>query len=160
MVHLLCGPTASGKTRLAKQLESERGAIRFSIDERLAPPHFPEQRDDHFIAQLVYKVRPVFIEVLKAAELPLSRGKDVVLDVGIFDRKNRDVVRMWASEINQPLTLHYLSFSREVRLERLRQRNECRGSNYSFDVPQWVFDLIDQLFEPPTDEEEPIIVYR
>jgi gluconate kinase len=83
-----------------------------------------------------------------------------VLDVGAFHRETRDVVRTWASENKQPLTLHYLSFSRDVRLERLRQRNERRGNNYSFNVPQWVFDLIEQIFEPPTDEEKPMIVYR
>ena len=160
MIHLLCGPAASGKTTLAMAIERDRGAIRFSIDDRMDPPNFPEQRNDYFIAQLVERVRPVFIEILKAAELPLSQGKDVVLDVGAFDRQTRHIVRMWAAENKQLLTLHYLSFSRSIRLERLRQRNECRGSNYSFNVPRWVFDLIDQIFEPPTDEEEPMIVYR
>jgi len=160
MIHLVCGPTASGKTRLAKEIESARGAIRFSIDELMEPPNFPEQRDDYFIAQLVQKARPMFIELLKAAEQSLSQGNEVVLDVGAFHRETRDVVRTWASENKQPLTLHYLSFSRDIRLERLRQRNERRGSNYSFNVPQWVFDLIEQIFEPPTDEEKPMIVYR
>ena len=158
MIHLLCGPTASGKTRLAKKIESERGAIRFSIDERMAPPHFPGQRDDRLIGQLIEDTHPVFLEILKESHQQLASGKEVVLDVGTFNRSTRDLIRSWATGIGQPLILYYLSVSREIRLERLRQRNECRGSDYSFEVPQWVFDLIDQVFEAPTADEKPIII--
>jgi predicted kinase len=158
MIHLLCGPTASGKTRLAKKIERERGAIRFSIDERMAPPNFPEQRDDRLIAQLIQDAHPVFLEILKESHQQLASGKEVILDVGAFNRSTRDLLRSWATGIGQPLILYYLSDSRDIRLERLRQRNERRGSDYSFDVPLWVFDLIDQVFETPTADEGPIII--
>jgi predicted kinase len=157
-IHLLCGPTASGKTALAREIEGERGAVRFSIDERMVPPNFPEQRDDHLIERLIQDTHPVFLAILKESHQQLGSGREVVLDVGAFNRSTRDLLRSWATGIRQPLILYYLSVSKDIRLERLRQRNKCRGSDYSFDVPLWVFDLIDQVFEAPTADEGPIII--
>ena len=157
-IHLLCGPTASGKTTLAKEIESERGAVRFSIDERLAPPNYPAQPNPAFIGELVEKARPVFIEILTESEQRLSHGNEVVLDVGAFHRSTRDFVRRWATRVAQPLTLYYLSASRNIRLERLRQRNKLRGITYAFDVPEWVFEWIEREFQAPTDDEKPIVI--
>ena len=53
MIHLICGPSASGKTKLAKEIERERKAVRFSIDERVTPPIFPESFSMLFLMGLV-----------------------------------------------------------------------------------------------------------
>jgi len=157
-IHLLCGPTASGKTTLAKDIESERGAVRFSIDERMAPPNYPAQPNPAFIMELIQKAQPVFMEILTESHQHLSCGNGVVLDVGAFHRSTRDFARNWATSIARPLTLYYLSVGRNIRLERLRQRNKLHGKTYAFDVPEWVFEWIEREFQAPTDDEKPIII--
>jgi predicted kinase len=158
MLHLICGPTASGKTTLAKKLEQERGATRFSIDERLGDPNFPPRRDDQFIGKLIMRVAPVFSQIMKESLQELDQGKEVVLDVAAFRRETRYGIRDWASSINVPLRLYYLSVGRPIRLERLRQRNAHKRDTYSFPVPEWVFEFVDQVFEVPTADEAPEIV--
>jgi hypothetical protein len=38
------------------------------------------------------------------------------------------------------------------------RRNEEKGETYAFRVPIWLFDLVEGQFEPPTDDEHPIVV--
>ena len=35
----------------------------------------------------------------------------------------------------------------------MQQRNRERGETFAFPVTRWMFDFIEDLWEPPTDEE-------
>jgi predicted kinase len=139
-------------------IERERGAVRFSIDEHLKAPQFPEHRDIQFIMSMVANGKPEFIRILKEAQKPLAQGKDVVLDVATFNRASRDIIRMWAAEIGKPITLYYCLVDKNVRLARLRERNKGAGKAFSFKVPEWVFEIVEESFQPPTDDEMPVIL--
>jgi predicted kinase len=158
MIHLLCGPTAAGKTTFAGKLIEERQAVHFALDQLLAPISFPESPTPAFMAELIDQSQTYILQILQKAEDHLAHNRDVTLDIPTFRREHRDVVRGWAAGLKQPLTLYYFSANRTTRLERLRKRNVERGATYSYHVPEWLFDWVDQVFETPAPDEGAVLI--
>src|SRR5688500_19148381 len=80
----LCGLPGSGKTTVARDLERERGAIRFSTDEWMADlgvDFFDGIRDN-----LQIRLDRLWKELL-------GHGQSVILEDGIWKREERDAPR-------------------------------------------------------------------
>jgi len=149
-LHLMVGLPCSGKTTLAKQLEQDLNAIRFTPDEwqlelfgqdALDPEH--DERHDKIEA----------LQWQLAAQL-LSKGLDVILDFGLWSRVERDDFRTRATALGAKTKIHFLNVPHETLLERLEQRNiKVQVSNESFYIPPSMMKEWFPLFEPPDKEE-------
>ena len=117
---LTCGLPGAGKTTLAAQLATERGAVRLTKDEWLfalgATPWDEEAR---------VKVEG---ELWRLACDLLALGVSVVLDFGLWGRGERDEMREAARRLGVGVELHYL----EVPLDELWRRIEARNAE-----PPW-----------------------
>ncbi|EEF57863.1 AAA family ATPase [Pedosphaera parvula] len=153
MIHLLCGPTAAGKTTYAKKLIQEGNAIHFALDELLVQTAFPASPDPAFMVGLIDQSQSHILRILQQSETHIAQSRDVVLEIPTFRRDHRDVVRGWAAGLKQPLTLYHFSADRTKRLERMHKRNAERGSTFSYHVPEWLFEWVDQVFEVPAADE-------
>jgi predicted kinase len=158
MIHLLCGPSGAGKTTHAQTIAREKEAIRLSIDECLKPLNIPNRRDWAYAQTVLIKAEQCAGQILNKAKQLLAQNKDVVLDVATFRRIERDKVRAWAKNINSQIVLYYVSASLATRRKRVLNRNAEKGKAYSFEVPEWWFDLAEKAFEPPSEDEAAIIV--
>ena len=88
-LHLTCGLPGSGKTTLARRLAVERGAQRFTKDEwvlTLGGDLFDDQLRVRMEAQLIGL----------AFEL-LSAERSCILDFGLWNREERDALRLRTS---------------------------------------------------------------
>lgn len=146
--HLIYGYLSVGKTTLARRLELEIPAIRFSHDEWMTrlygddPPveDFPEfcRR----VSELLEQVWPRCLEL----------GIDVVLDFGCWTRRERDALRAKIATLGAQVRLYRVACSEEEAWRRIEKRNtDLRGSLY---IARNTFEVLRHRFEPLGSDEE------
>lgn len=154
-LHLMVGLPCSGKTTLARELETAHHALRLTPDEwhiRLFGQDFGEGIDDAERTQ--HDDRHDVVESLMwdVAARVLVLGIDVVLDFGCWVRSQRDEFRSKAHDLGAGFKIHFTDSPQDVLLERRKARNAHLpdGAFYipEADLKEWM-----QIFEPPTDEE-------
>lgn len=86
----------------------------------------------------------------------LAAGRDIVLDLGFTTREQRDRFRALAVEAGHEVSLHHVTAARELRLDRVRQRNHDRSEPFAFEVTDGMFDFMEDRFDSPAPEEEAV----
>lgn len=149
-LYLTCGLPGSGKTTLAKRLEQEAPALRFTADEWLHEL-YPE------ISTPEAETGP-FRDRVERIQWPLALrallfGCNVVLDWGLWSRAERDHYRTAAREVGVKVVLCLLEAPIDELCSRLAERNADR--------PAGVFEISEAklrqeysgLFQRPTAAE-------
>jgi len=116
-LYLTCGLPGAGKTTLARRLAIERGAQRFTKDERVL-----ELGGDLWDDELRDRVEADLIEQAFEA---LAAGRSCIVDFGLWSRAERDALRMRARRLGVRVELHYL----DVELAELIRRNAQRHAS-------------------------------
>jgi predicted kinase len=83
----------------------------------------------------------------------LSSGTTPVLELGLVRRGDRDEIYDRADEAGLEMVVHVLDAPRDVRRERVRRRNSERGATFFMVVPESIFELASDAWEPPDDSE-------
>lgn len=151
-VHALHGFLGSGKTTLARQLEVECGALRFTPDEwthallGASPP------------EALY--RPALQALLGLFEVQWTRaaeqGVDVILDYGFWRRADRDALRARCAQHGLPLRLYDLGAPPDVLWGWVSDRNarvQAGRAPESVWIHEHDFHRFHALFEPLGEDE-------
>jgi predicted kinase len=86
------------------------------------------------------------------AEQLIERNVDVVFDLGLSTRDQRERFRMLVAQTRAKSKLHYLDVGVETRRTRVLQRG-AQTRAHSLEISASMFDAMEPYFEPPTDDE-------
>lgn len=151
VVYLLVGLTGSGKTTYARQVLEPAGALRLSVDELVYQRHgrygvdYPEQ--EYFARQA-----PALAEVHERLAELVRAGQDVVLDHGLWLRRERQEWKKLIEQAGGRWRLLYFDLPRDELLRRLAERNVRDDANALTVTPQALEDFYAR-FEPPDQDE-------
>jgi predicted kinase len=137
---IVCGLPASGKTTLARALESRLGAVRLSPDEWM----------DALSISLYDEEKRGKIEALqwKFGQELLALGLTVIIEWGTWGRSERDTLRLGARALGAAVELHDLSAPVDILFERIQRRGRENPPIQRDALSQWF-----EMFQAPTPEE-------
>lgn len=154
----MLGFIGSGKTTYARKLETELGIVRFTKDEWTVSllgnsPHTDTvHRDKYFeydekMAKLATEIALRFLQT----------GTSVIIDDGFWYRKQRDDMRRILQEMGAEAKFYYLDTPVAVMRDRTLKRSENPPLD-SFYITEQEFNDYWTLFQPPTGDEEFIVI--
>jgi predicted kinase len=77
----------------------------------------------------------------------------VVLELGLVERASRERFYALVENAGYDLIIYVLDAPRDVRRERVRQRNQKKGPTYAMEVPEAFFELASDHWEPINEAE-------
>ena len=152
-VYVLCGFIGAGKTTFAKKLEETTGAVRITKDEWLIrmvgnDPTIDGYADyDHRMCELSRDV------AFQLAE----KGIDVIIDEGVWEKEQRDLLRRRSEDIGAQAVLYFLDTPIETIRERVARRNMDPGKD-SFRISGALLDGYLTYWQPPGEDEVYVLV--
>jgi predicted kinase len=154
-LHLIVGLPCSGKTTLARQLETEYSALRLTTDEwhiRLFGHDFGDNMTEPEEATHNSRHESVESIMWDVAARVLVLGVDVILDFGCWVRSQRDDFRSRARHLGADFRIHFADVPEDVLYARLQARNAMHAEG-TFFIPKAKLGEWIQIFEPPSSEE-------
>jgi predicted kinase len=154
-LHLIVGLPCSGKTTLARQLETKYSALRLTTDEwhiRLFGRDYWEDMTKS--EETAHDSRHESVESIMwdVAARVLVLGVDVVLDFGCWFKSQRDELRCKAENLGADFKIHFADVPEAVLFERLEARNEMHTEG-TFFIPEAKLKEWLRIFEPPSSQE-------
>ena len=149
VAHIVVGFIGSGKTTLARKLERETGAVRFTKDEwmvRLFGNTPPKDKFEEYDNKMASLARDMALKCLKA-------GISVIIDEGFWAKEQRDEIRERVKSVGAIPKLYYLGVPLEVMKARTLRRTEQPPID-SFTIDEESFDHYWRFFQPPDKDEE------
>lgn len=154
MIHLIIGPVGAGKSTYGSQLADEHAAVRLTLDEWMAvlfgdDPRPTEGRLDWYVERTERCIEQIWRLTQQLAAV----GTTVILEIGLIRREARQRFygKLDAAAIEH--LVHVVDADRDVRRERVQQRNRERGATFSMEVPADFFELASDMWEPPDGSE-------
>ena len=147
-LHLMVGLPCSGKTTLARKLESKHSALRLTTDEW----HVCLFGQDAEEPQHDARHRRIETLLWKIAGRALVLGIDVILDFGFWAREEREDYRLRAKQLGASSVVHFLDVPEEALMRRLAVRNS-QDSQESFHIPEEAMKRWIACFQRPTPDE-------
>jgi predicted kinase len=145
--HLVFGFLGAGKTTLAKKLERQHAAVRFTPDEwmaRLFGEDPPAETFQEKAAAILDVMQPLWSRCL-------SLGLDVVLDYGFWSRAERDAARATVENLRATAVLWSVSCSDDEARRRIALRNQA--AHRSLYIAPATFDTLKARLEPLGPDE-------
>lgn len=154
-VIMTCGLICTGKTTYAERLRVEKNAALLSVDEITLALFHDDIGDMHD----VYVERAEKYLFDKALEL-VEVGIDVVYDVGLWTRRERDEARKFFRENGVKCEIHYITVPQEEWYRRIEKRNAAvkLGKCAAYYVDEGLARKCLDIFEPPESNEIDVVV--
>lgn len=152
---LFCGLPGSGKTRIAKQLEMKSGAIRICTDDWLADidADLFDEKIREALQQRLYKL---------ALQL-ISKGQDVILEDGLWSKKERDDKLASGKKLDARVVINVFNLSPEEQWKRIEHRNNNLMHGH-VPITHEQLDSYFPMFQLPNTEEltafDNFIIYK
>ena len=123
-VHLMCGYIGFGKTTIAKQLEKQLGARRFTPDEVMIELFGTEVGDD-----FMDKANKVDEYIWEQIALAVKNDQDVIYDAGSWSVDDRKYVMQRLKKLGANALWHQVNCDIDLAKQRtwrvVKMRNSC-----------------------------------
>lgn len=152
-LHLVLGPVGAGKSTFARALAQERSALRLTLDDWMVTLFSPDRPETGLPAWYGVRAQRCIDQIWKLALELAARGDEVVLELGLLKREERQRFYARVDGAGLPLTVHVLDAARDVRRARVLERNRRQGETFSMVVPPEIFELASDLWQAPESDE-------
>lgn len=153
LIHLICGSTGAGKTTYSRALADDLGGVYFSIDEwmvSLFGEDAPEDLSPDWFVPLVSRCESqMWAMALQLGKLDIPS----ILDLGFQRLEHRQRYASLIKASRFSAKLHFLDVDASVRWERVNSRNEKQGKTFHMKITRGMFDYIETIWEPPSNDE-------
>jgi len=152
-VHLVIGPVGAGKSTFAQGLAREHSAMRLTLDDWMATLFRPDRPETGLLPWYRERAERCIDQIWKLAQQLTRLGHDVVLEIGLLQREERERFYERVSAAQLALTVHVIDAARDVRRARVLERNHSQGPTFSMLVPAELFELASDLWQAPASDE-------
>lgn len=152
-IHLIVGPVAAGKSTFALELSRQHRAVRLNLDEWMAQLFSPDRPDEGVMSWYSERTARCIEQIWRLTTSIIEAGADVILEIGLIQRRDRERLYKRVTARGYELTVHVLDAPRELRRERVQQRNQEKGATFSMVVPEHIFELASDMWEPLEEDE-------
>lgn len=143
----MLGLPGSGKTTFSRQLETEQGITKFSLDAEYS--RLGGDLTSHKWSDKIADEASDFIK-LRVRDL-VSQNKSVILDFCPWKKGERAQYRKFIESIGADCHVYYFDLPIDELKQRLSKRNSARSGNGHIITPD-MLDAFTARFDPPTDE--------
>lgn len=152
-VHLIEGPVGAGKSTYARELELQGQGVHIALDAWFVTLFSPDRPAEHWLPWYIERKERLMGLIWAHAQRLLASGSDVILELGLIQRAARLPFCQQVVAAGHPLRIHVLDAPSEARRERVQRRNREQGPTFSMVVPDAIFDMASQFWEPPDEDE-------
>jgi uncharacterized glyoxalase superfamily protein PhnB/predicted kinase len=103
-VHLVLGPVGAGKSTFARQLAQQRSALRLTLDDWMTTLFSPDRPQTGLFEWYAPRARRCVEQIWKVALQLTARGEEVVLELGLLRREQREDFYALVAAADLPLT--------------------------------------------------------
>lgn len=136
-----------GKTTLAKKLEKELPAVRFTHDDFMCHLYARNLPDNKF--RIAY--RKVDELIWEMAEKCIKSGSNVILDYGFWSKEVRKKVNKRALSLTPEVIFHHITCDEQIAKQRVLNRSE--KDEKSLLITENSFDIFWVTYEPISEDE-------
>jgi predicted kinase len=108
----------------------------------------PDRPEREVMAWYRERTQRCIAQICSLAEELVALGSDVVLELGLIQRVDREPFYEWVDARRHGLTIYVLDAPREVRRQRVERRNREQTGTFCMMVPPDIFELASDLWEP------------
>ena len=152
-IYLVEGPVGSGKSTYSEQLSLQTSAPNISLDTWMVNLFRPDRPSSGVTEWYVERKERCIEQIWDVARKILDASCDVILELGLIHASSRRAMYARVSETGHELVVYVLDAPKEVRRERVRQRNLEKGATFSMEVPDDVFEMASNMWENPDEVE-------
>ena len=154
IAYVICGFIGAGKTTFARKLEKETKAIRITKDEWIIKIFGNKITSDKNFESYDKNITELATDI---AFRILKSGKDVIIDEGFWVKSQRDDIKKKLLQAGANPIFYYVKSSIKQMKERVINRSKYPPID-SFEINEEMFDKYLKYWEPPTVEEDILLV--
>ncbi len=152
-LYLVEGPVGAGKSTYGMSLGLKLGFPVLMLDDWMARLFRPDRPDEGLMTWYGERKERCIEQMWVTATECLDKGIGVILELGLIQRSQRWAFYERLEGSNIAYEVHVLDVPREVRRERVQRRNTEQGVTFSMVVPEAIFEMASDLWEPPDEAE-------
>ena len=151
--YLIEGPVAAGKSTFSEGLSQKIGAPHFNLDAWMTKLFRPDRPATGTMEWYIERKERCIEQIWDIALRVLNSKCDVILELGLIQREGRRAMYERIEESGHKFLVYVLDAPREERRERVRHRNFEKGSTFSMEVSDEVFEIASNMWEEPDSIE-------
>jgi len=152
-IHLVEGPVGAGKSTFAAQLALEHQAVHLNLDEWMVTLFSEDRPETAFLDWYAERKDRCLAQIWAVTCELMQAGTGAILELGLVQAPLRDAFYARVDAADYPLDVYLLDAPKEIRRQRVTDRNLEQGQTFRMTVSDEIFELADGAWQPPDDTE-------